>query len=492
MLEYTPIDEIPTIVDKLRKTYKSHVTKSLEWRLHQLNQLKQMFEKHVHELEQALDKDLQSTLLLKASEIQSVIFDCEVAIQKLPTWIASEDQPNSFLMTTPGTARVVKEPYGVVCIIAPWNYPISLTMRPAIGAIAAGNCVLLKPSEVSSNCSHVLSQLIPQYLDTNAIALVNGAIDETAKVLDQKFDYIFYTGNSTVGRIIMQKASVHLTPVTLELGGKSPLYVDNSFDWDVGISRIVWGKLLNNGQTCVAPDYILLDKSVDKDKFIEKLKSKIEQFYGVGSDTIKNNKDYSRIINQHHTKRLASLLEGQNIVFGGTVDVEDCFVEPTIIYNPELDSKVMTDEIFGPILPIVPIENYKQAIEFINERAHPLALYIFSNDERVQNNIIRYTASGGVTVNDCVLHIVTPFLKFGGVGESGMGGYNGKFTFDTFTHEKSVLLKPNTLDLDIRYPPYTEGKVELFKQTFSFFNSIRGAIGAASTLGSYFWGSGSK
>lgn len=496
---YTPIDQIKPIVDKLHTTFLTQTTKTYDWRVQQLNKFREMLVNHRKDFEDALGRDMKQSGMLKISEVESCIFEIDCMLSKLREYTQEERPSNTFLMTTPSTARVIKEPYGVVCVIAPWNYPISLLFKPVIGAIAAGNCVVMKPSEVSESVSETIARLVPQYMDSSAIVVVNGGVAETTQVLDQKFEYIFYTGNPTVGRIVMQKAAINLTPVTLELGGKSPLYIDETFDWEVGMNRIVWGKFLNVGQTCVAPDYILLNQNVDKQKFVDALVAKIEQFYKHGSpdQKIQNSADYSRVVNKRHTQRLASIIEeqrqrGSEIVYGGSVDIEDKYIEPTIVWNPPMDSKLMTDETFGPVLPILPIENHHEAIKFINARPPPLALYVFSTDEKVQSDMISQTSSGGVTVNDCVVHILTPFLRFGGVGESGMGGYNGKFTFDTFTHEKPVLMRPNVLDFDIRYPPYTEGKMSLIQRTYTFTNTFRGALSSMGTIAAYYFGKGNK
>jgi aldehyde dehydrogenase (NAD+) len=492
---YTPMNEIKPLVTKLHDKFKSHETKSYAWRENQLKALRAMLLNHRKEFEEALDRDLRQMRMLKMYEIDSCVFEIDTMLQNLRSYMEEERPSNSFFLTTPSYNRVIKEPYGVVCIISPWNYPISLLLKPAVGAIAAGNCVILKPSEVTENVAQTIGKLVPQYLDNSAIAVVNGGVSETNELLDQKFEYIFYTGNPSVGRIVMQKAAVHLTPVTLELGGKSPLYVDETFDWEIGIKRIIWGKFLNIGQTCVAPDYILLNEKVDKKKFCDALIAKIEEFYKVGApeQKIQNSSDYNRIINKKHTQRLASMIEeqrqrGVEIVYGGGVDLDDKFVEPTIIWNPPLDTAMMKDEIFGPILPIIPIKSHEAAIEFINEKPPPLALYIYSTNSKVQEDFIHQTTSGGVTVNDCVVHIMSPFLRFGGIGQSGMGGYNGKYTFDTFTHEKPVMMRYNIMDLDIRYPPYTESKVRTMQRGFVFTNTLKGALSSASALASYIFG----
>jgi aldehyde dehydrogenase (NAD+) len=496
---YTPVESIPTLIKQLHNTFKTNKTKSYTWRVTQLQLLRTSLVKFRTEIETALDLDLKQNAVLKMNEVEICLFDIDYTLKNLKQWMKDTTPSNKFLMMVPSTARIMKEPYGVTCVISPWNYPIQLLIRPVIGAIAAGNCVVMKPSEVTPNCAQVIAKLI-ENMDRDAIAVVNGGVNETGELLDQKFDYLFYTGSPAVGKIIMQKAAVHLTPVTLELGGKSPLYIDETFNWDVGTSRIVWGKLANCGQTCVAPDYILLDKKVDKKKFCDMLIAKIQKFYSepTTDKCIQSSNDYSRIVNERHTKRLAAIIEeqkqlGTEVVYGSKIDVSDRFVEPTIFFNPPLDSQVMTEEIFGPILPIVPVEDHKAAIEFINDRHYPLALYIFStNDSKVQD-IINSTRSGGVAVNDCVVHFMNPALKFGGIGQSGMGSYGSeKHTFDTFTHEKSIMSRPYSsmmdLDLELRYPPYSKGKVELFANTYTYMDSVRGLWTSTVTLISYYLG----
>jgi len=362
----------------------------------------------------------------------------------------------------PGSGYVMREPLGVVLIIAPWNYPISLVLKPLIGAISAGNCVVIKPSEVSENCAKWLTSNITKYLDTNCIQVYEGGPQETENLLKQQFDMIFYTGNTHVGKFVMKAAAEHLTPVTLELGGKSPCIVDKDIDLETSARRIVAGKFANVGQTCVAPDYILVHDQVE-DKFVDKLQQVIKEFYG---DNPQSSRDYSRIINQRHTKRLEKLLQGQNVISGGSVDVQDNYISPTLvkISSDKLNSPIMQDEIFGPILPILTIHNIDEAIEFVNSRPKPLALYIFSKNTGVQKRVLETTSSGGACVNETVFHVACKTLPFGGVGPSGMGSYNGFHSFDTFSHKKSVLDRATWLDPSIRYPPYTDRKIWWFKK----------------------------
>ncbi len=348
--------------------------------------------------------------------------------------------------------------------------PVSMITKPMSAAIAAGNAVVIKPSEVSSNVSACFTKLIPKYMDTKAIVCIEGAVEETTALLKCHFDYIFYTGNPEVGKVIMRAAANHLTPVTLELGGKSPTYVDK----DVGsylqtfANRVAWAKTLNCGQTCIACDYLLVHKDI-KDEFVAKLKSALINFFGSTSDQIQGSSSYSRIINERHTKRILGLLEGQEskIIHGGKSDVKDRFIEPTLVMEPPRESKLMQEEIFGPLLPILVVNDHNEAIEYINSKPKPLALYIFSTNTKVCEDFTQRTSSGSVVYNDCILQHVDTSLPFGGVGNSGLGvGYNGKFGFDTFTHKKPLLDRRGLgtlLDVPARYAPYDNSKVTMLK-----------------------------
>jgi aldehyde dehydrogenase (NAD+) len=406
-----------------------------------------------------LASDLKQNRFLKTTEVQSTIAEANNAISNLKEWMKPSQQSNATVMNMPGTALIYPEPYGTVLIIAPFNYPISLITKPLIGAIAAGNTAILKPSEITPAVSAAFTRLIPKYLDPEAVKVVLGSIPETTELLKQQFDYIFYTGSPQVGKIVMKAAAEHLTPVTLELGGKSPCIVDKDVNLDVAAKRVTWGKFLNLGQTCVAPDYMFVHKEV-KDKFLQKIKENVTEFYG--SDPQKSG-DYSRIISERHTERLGKLLEGieKKVFMGGKVDVKDRYVAPTIVEDPDLNSELMQEEIFGPILPVMSYDNFDEVIKFINQRPKPLALYLFSKNDKLKDKLIEQTSSGATVINDVVVHNVIDTLPFGGVGNSGMGAYNGLFTFKTFSHNKTVLIKPTWVDPFARYPPYTDTKVSI-------------------------------
>jgi aldehyde dehydrogenase (NAD+) len=333
-------------------------------------------------------------------------------------------------------------------------------MAPFIGAIAAGNCAVLKPSEISANTSALIADLVPRYLDQDCLRVVEGGVPETTNLLDQRWDHIFYTGNGVVGRIVMAAAAKHLTPVTLELGGKSPAIVGRSADLEMAAKRIAWGKFWNAGQTCVAPDYVLVHEHVH-DRFIAQLRTSLREFYG---DDVQASPDYGRIINEHHFQRLQKLLGSGDIAIGGQVDPGDRYIAPTVLVNVPHEAPVMGQEIFGPILPVLRIRDIDDAIAFVNARPKPLALYVFAKDRLAQQRILGRTSSGGATVNHAWMHLTVPGLPFGGVGESGMGAYHGKATFDVFTHRKSVLKKSTLVDPPLVYPPYSDIKERWIKR----------------------------
>jgi aldehyde dehydrogenase (NAD+) len=359
------------------------------------------------------------------------------------------------LAAFPGKSLIVREPLGVALVIAPWNYPFALVVNPLAGALAAGNCAVVKPSEVAPATSALLARILPKYLDPEAVAVIEGGVPETTELLAQRFDHIFYTGNGAVGRIVMRAAAAHLTPVTLELGGKSPCLVDASANLEVSARRILWAKFYNCGQTCVAPDYILVEASVH-DAFVAQLKATLREFFG---DNPQQHKDYGRIVNARHHRRLMGLLPGSGqVAAGGQADEPDRYIAPTLLTQVPEDAPIMQDEIFGPILPILAVPNLDDAIHFVNARPKPLALYLFSSQDAAYEQVVSRTSSGGFVMNHAVIHLAVHGLPFGGVGESGMGAYHGEHSFDTFSHRKAVLKKGTALDMPLTYPPYTEKK----------------------------------
>ena len=460
--DFTPtaVATIPAIVQRARDAFDSGRTRPLSWRRAQLDGMRKLLEDNSEQLLAALAADLGKPAAEGwVTDIGFTIGEIKLLQKNLRKWTRPE-RVSTPIVALPGSSHRVAEPLGVVAIISPWNYPIQLLLSPAAGAIAAGNSVVLKPSEIAPHTSTVITELIHRYLDPDAVQVIEGGVAETTELLAQKFDHIFYTGNGRIGRVVMEAAAKHLTPVTLELGGKSPTIVDATANLRVAARRIAWGKFLNAGQTCIAPDYLLVDKKVAS-VFVGELRVAIKEFYG---DDPKQSGDYARIVNGHHFNRLASMLESGSAVIGGETDANTKYIAPTVLSDVNISAPVMQDEIFGPILPMVEIDNVAEAIAFINSKPHPLALYVFSEDDRAIDAVIERTTAGGVTVNGTILHISNPNLPFGGVGESGMGAYHGKSSIDIFQHRKPVLRKSTKVDPSIAYPPYTEKKMKLIRK----------------------------
>ncbi|KAL6052329.1 hypothetical protein STEG23_014442, partial [Scotinomys teguina] len=398
-------------VQRLRQAFRSGRSRPLRFRQQQLEALRRMVQEREKDILAAIGADLsKSELNAYSHEVITILGEIDFMLANLSE-LASAKPAKKNLLTMMDEAYVQPEPLGVVLIIGAWNYPFVLIMQPLVGAIAAGNAVIIKPSELSEKTAKLLAKLLPQYLDQDLYAVVNGGVAETTELLKQRFDHILYTGNTAVGKIVMEAAAKHLTPVTLELGGKSPCYIDRDCDLDIACRRITWGKYMNCGQTCIAPDYILCEASLQH-QIVQKVKETVKDFYG---ENIKESPDYERIINLRHFKRLQSLLEGQKIAFGGETDEATRYIAPTILTDVDPNSKVMQEEIFGPILPIVSVKNVDEAINFINDREKPLALYIFSHNNKLIKRVIDETSSGGVTGNDVIMHFTVNSLPFGGV-----------------------------------------------------------------------------
>lgn len=458
----TDIDQIPGIVDEIRRGFDAGVLRTIDSRRTQLEQLRRMLVEQEGRLLDALAVDMRKprteAFLI---EFYSTIKDIDVAVKHLKSW----NKPRRVglpMVTLPGSGRIHPEPLGAVCIIGPWNYPVRLVLAPLVPAIAAGNTAVIKPSEVSPTVASALAELIPQYLDPRAVAVVTGGADETTALLEQRFDHIFYTGNGVIGRIVLTAAARHLTPATLELGGKSPAIVAADADIPVAARRIAWGKFLNAGQTCVAPDHVLVEQSVERE-FLDALAVAISEFYGEDPRT---SPDYARIVNERHHDRLTGLLAGggfDRVLVGGTIDRTSRYIAPTVLTGVRPDAPVMDEEIFGPILPVIAVADIDEAIRSVNARDKPLSLYAFSSSRRTLQHIVEHTSSGGVTLNHVVLHVGVPNLPFGGVGASGLGSYNGQAGFRTFSHSKSVLNKPTRPDPSFLYPPYTKFKENLVR-----------------------------
>ena len=448
-----PLDVAAEVRD-LRATFESGRTRPHAFRAQQLDALLRLITSEESALLDALGKDLGKPRPEGwMSEVNEVVSAVKYLRKNLKRWMRPT-RVSTPLALQPGRSTIVREPLGVVLVIAPWNYPLLLSLGPLAGALAAGNSVLLKPSEVAPATSAALARLLPSYLDPDTVRVIEGGVPETTEVLAQRFDHIFYTGNGNVGRIVMEAAAKHLTPVTLELGGKSPCIVDADVDVGVAAKRIVWAKFLNCGQTCVAPDYLLVHERVH-DRLLARIRETITSFFGEHPE---QSPDYGRIINERHHARLMGLLQHGQAVIGGQGDVRQRFIAPTVLTDVRLDSALMQEEIFGPILPVLPVSDVHQAIRFVRERPKPLALYVFSSNGETQQRVVDETSSGGVVINHAVVHLAVPELPFGGVGPSGMGAYHGKSSFDTFSHRKAVLKKGTSIDPPLVYPPMTESK----------------------------------
>tara|TARA_E500000318_G_scaffold38046_1_gene36634 strand:- start:1487 stop:2857 length:1371 start_codon:yes stop_codon:yes gene_type:complete len=384
-----------------------------------------------------------------ATETQLVLAELKHAIKNVKSW--SEPNPvGASLLNFPSKEWIQPEPYGKVFVISPWNYPFMLTISPLIGALAAGNTAILKPSEYSPNTSKIIAQIIRKVFPPEYVTVVEGGVEVSTELLAQKWEYIFFTGSTRVGKIVYQKAAEHLTPVTLELSGKNPCIVDATASISLAAKRIAWGKLINAGQTCIAPDYILVHKSV-KNALVDGLKANITQFYG---KNIEASNDFARITTNKHYEELKAMLKGQNLLFGGSYNDEDQYLEPTLVDEPQEDSTIMEGEVFGPILPIISYEDESELDEYISRYPNSLAFYVFSNNKKFQKRMMRQYSFGGGTINDVVVHISNKDLPFGGVGQSGIGGYHGKYSFDLFSHHKSIVKRGTWLDVPLRYAPY--------------------------------------
>jgi aldehyde dehydrogenase (NAD+) len=448
---------ISDMLQQQRQFFATGKTKDVDFRLEQLHKLKSAIQLNQSRIVDAVNADLNRPEFEAYFEIASIA-EVNYAIKNLKSWVKPRKVPTS-IDQFPASARIFPEPLGVVLIIGPWNYPFQLMISPLVGAIAAGNCAILKPSEIASHTSAVVADMIAKTFDPAYIAAIEGGVEISQQLLAEKFDHIFFTGGTKIGRVVMEAAAKHLTPVTLELGGKSPCIVDSDVQLEYTAKRIAWGKFINAGQTCIAPDYLLVDRKIKPD-LMPAIKASILELYGNDPQT---SPDYCRIINQRQLERLSAFVKDGEIIIGGEVKPEDRYIAPTVLDKVSWDSPVMEDEIFGPILPVLEYDDLSEAIAQINARPKPLALYLFSKDKQKQERVLRETSSGGVCINDTVMQVGVTTLPFGGVGESGIGSYHGKASFDTFSHYKSVLQKSFWLELKWRYAPY-KGKLDLIKK----------------------------
>ncbi|GMQ63695.1 aldehyde dehydrogenase [Vallitalea sp. AN17-2] len=448
------------LVEKQRKYFLTHETKDLAFRKKQLNLLREAIQKYETRLFDGLNKDFRkSNFETYETEIGMALEEIRYTIKHLKKWAKPKKRPTP-LAHFKSTSRIYSEPYGVVLVMSPWNYPFLLTISPVIGAMAAGNCVVVKTSRYVPHTSSVIKEMIEQYFDPKYITVVEGGRDVNTALLAEKFDYIFFTGSPTVGKIVMEAGAKNLTPVTLELGGKSPCIVDETANIKIAAKRIIWGKLVNAGQTCVAPDYILAHKSV-KNQLIEELKKVITSYYG---ENIYESPDFPRIVNEKHYNRVSGLINKDKVVFGGETVEKENYVSPTIMDNVTWDDDVMKEEIFGPLIPVLEFDKIKDVIALLNDKPKPLALYYFSTNKSNINEVLKKVSYGGGCVNDTLVHLANINMPFGGVGNSGMGGYHGIDSFRTFSHHKSVLTKAMWIDIPARYPPYNEKDLKTIRK----------------------------
>ncbi|MES3037028.1 MAG: aldehyde dehydrogenase [Bdellovibrionota bacterium] len=444
----------------LRTFSDTGTPRTYEYRIEALTKLDKLISENVDRICDALaadlSKPLQESLL---AEVAVVLDEVRLTKKNLRKWI-KPDSVSTPLSLWPSKSRIYQDPLGVVLIIGPWNYPFHLLMLPLVGAIAAGNCAMLKPSELTVHTSKLVTELISKYFPPEYVFVAEGGIPETTDLLNLKFDHIFFTGSTAVGKVVMAAAAKNLTPVTLELGGKSPVIVNDDADLDLAARRIVWGKFYNAGQTCVAPDYLYVHKNIAA-QLQTKIKQTIEDQFGVNT---KDSKSFARIVNSRNFQRLTKLVDKNKVVHGGQSDERSLFIEPTLIGNAQWNDEVMRDEIFGPILPILTFESLQEIYKTINSKPKPLAAYFFSRSKARQEEFLQTLHFGGGCINDLVVHLGNPHLPFGGVGESGTGSYHGKSSFLIFSHAKSVMIRSGWFDFSLRYAPYKEKNIKLLRK----------------------------
>ncbi len=449
--------EISQIISEQKRFFDSGKTRDYAFRINCLKKLKTAVLANERLICSALQADLNKPETESyMCEIGIVYDEISFHIKHLKKWMKNK-RVKTPIAQFKSRSFISPEPYGVALIMSPWNYPVQLCLSPLIGAISAGNCAIIKPSSYSPNVSEVIEKIISQAFSREYVAVVTGGREENELLLNEKFDFIFFTGSVAVGKYVMKKASENLVPLCLELGGKSPVIVEKSANLEISARRICFGKMLNAGQTCVAPDYVLCEKSV-KDKFVEYYKKAVLEFFkGEFSD-------FPKIINQKHFLRLKNLLVGEKIIFGGELNENTRFISPTLVEIENLNSPLMQEEIFGPILPIITFENLDECIELINFKPKPLALYLFTTDRQTEKRVLNGCSFGGGCINDTIIHLATPYMGFGGVGQSGMGAYHGEQSFKTFSHFRSIVKKSFSLDLKMRYRPYTRKKEKIIKK----------------------------
>lgn len=448
------------LIRQQQQFFESNQTKAIAFRIAQLKKLKKIIQESETLLNEAIYHDFcKSAFDNYSSEIAIIYSEINQAIKHIRSW-AKYKKVRTGLVNFPAKSYLVPEPFGVVLIIGAWNYPYQLSFVPAISAIAAGNTVVLKPSELPSNTSSAIAKIVNENFDSSFFAVVEGGVPETEELLRQRFDKIFFTGSVNVGRLVYQAAAKHLTPVTLELGGKSPAFILDDKNMEMYVKRLVWAKFFNAGQTCVAPDYVLIQESL-KSKFLQLAINEIKKEHF----SIENG-NYVRIINERNIARLSKLLDPAKVIYGGTFNAEERYFEPTIMDQVQFGDAVMQEEIFGPILPVISFESVDEAIKEVKKGEKPLSCYVFTQDKQLKAKILREISFGGGAVNDAAMHVVSGHLPFGGVGESGMGSYHGEYGFRNFSHYKSILEKPTWFELNVKYYPHTPFRLKLMKLIF--------------------------
>ena len=450
----------------LRETFDRGITHDFFWRSSQLHALKSFLIECEKDIADAVYADFRKsaaeTLLTETGYLCGEI---RHTLKHLKSWMKPQ-RVSIPLIYKPGRGYYTREPYGVVCIIGAWNYPVNLCLAPLISALAAGNCAVVKPSELAPNTSKLIADGLRRYLDQRAICVVEGGVEISKKLLEERFDYLFFTGSQKIGREVMYAAAKHLTPLTLELGGKCPCIVEENVDLNVAARRIVWAKFLNGGQTCISPDYVLVHKHAE-DELLRNMREAIAHFYG---DDPKKSPDYPRIITEHHFRRLEKLLVDSIPSGGNTTDQHEQYIPPTILQGVRPEDKIMQSEIFGPLLPVISYGDIREALDIIGKGDNPLALYLFSSDPKVQQRVVRQSKTGGVCINDMLFQASCHMLPFGGIGNSGFGTYHGRAGFNTFSFQRSVLKRSFYPDPDLRYPPYSRVKLSILKHLITYFH----------------------
>ena len=459
----TDLQRIRSLLGEQRKFFSTGKTLSLAFREERLRELQSAILQHEQELMDAMYADFRKPPAeAYATEIGFVELELKLVLKNLRQW-AKPQRVKESLLNFPSRSYIHSDPYGLSLIIGPWNYPFQLLLAPLIGAMAAGNCTIVKPSELTPHTSAAVTRMLRAHFDEAYVTAVEGRVATTQHLLQQRFDYIFFTGSTKVGKIVLRAAAEHLTPVTLELGGKSPAIVTEDADLGLAARRIAWGKFMNAGQTCIAPDYLLVQESIKED-LIELIGQYIEQFYGQDPQ---QSPDFARIVNDTHFNRLSGYLKDGVIRTGGVTDAASRYIAPTLLDKVTWQHPVMQEEIFGPILPVLTFRHIDEAVRTVNQHEKPLALYLFTSDAEIKQQVLTQTFFGGGCINDTISHVANPNLPFGGVGNSGMGSYHGKSSFDLFSQQKSVLHRGTWLDLPMRYPPYTN-RLQLLRKAFKW------------------------